>query len=129
MDLLCYADTSEKICLCFFPCMNIGENITWEEWHTTEPLIVYATDYAMLIPYFNKAFPIADPINGKTQDSLDLCFDNWIGKSDWRDIVRYISNEIPVIENEKEAQFFKRFIDWIETRLSWADIIIVEGNL
>ena len=127
MELRCYADKREKICLEFHPCVNTGENITWEEWHTSDVLFVLATDYDMLLPYFKSAFPLSDPTNGEKQEFFDLCSQNWIGRKDWQNIIENIKNHISSKEDEKV--FFEQFIKWIETQLLWANIIVVDGNL
>jgi hypothetical protein len=131
MELRCNADKKEKICLLFFPCEDKGEKITWEEWHKVEPLVVYDTDWDLLLSHFYKVFPITDPTNafGEIQDSFDHCFDNWIGKNDWLRIIKSIKNNLNSIEIEKEIQFFNKFICWIEKQLDWADIIVIDSNL
>jgi len=129
MKLYCHANRKEKIRLDFRPCINTGENITWEEWNVAEPLVIFATDYDMLLPYFKEVFPLKDPTNGETQKSFDLCCHNWIGRDDWRHIIEHIKSDIVSKENGDEKRFFNQFVDWIESQLSWADIIMVEGNL
>ena len=129
MELRCYADKTEKILLRFWPCINEGENMEWEKWHMAEPLVVYATDYCMLLLYLRNIFPAIDPTNGKKQDAFDLCFHNFIGIEDWERVVRHIKNDAPSNESEKEKQFFSQFVGWIESQLFWADMIVVEGNL
>ena len=130
MNLLCYGKPQEKICLHFFPCKNSGENITWEEWHIAEPLVVYISDYRpLLLPYFNKVFPLIDPANGKMQESFDECWDNWIGFNDWNRITDLIKKDIPFMQNEQEITFFHVFLTWIEKQWERFDIIVVDGNL
>ena len=127
MELRCYADKKEKICLEFHPCINTGENISWEEWHTSDPLFIYATDYDMLLPYFRRFFPLINPTNDEKQETFDLCFSNWIGRDDWQRIIEHMKSNVPTKENE--SVFFNQFLDWLETQLSWADMIVVDSNL
>ena len=132
MIFRCYSKTDEKVRLHFFPCKNTGENITWEEWHSKNPLTVYSTDYSeLLLEYICKIYPVKDPTNNEVVEYFDVCFDNWIGKEDWKKIIAEIKvkinrNNNPPAKIEKE--FYENFIEWIEKELQWADIIVVEGN-
>jgi len=127
MELLCYANKNEKIHLSFHPCVNTGRNIAWEEWHAAEPLLIYATDYAMLLPCFMRVFPLINPANGEVQDAFDLCISNWIGREDWHRIIECMKSNVPSQENE--VIFFNQLLNWLEAQLSWADMIVVDGNL
>jgi len=129
MDLRCYAGKKEKIRLYFHPCINTGKNITWEEWHKVEPLVIYETDWVLLLPYFYKVFPAVNPANGEIQESFDHCWDNWIKKDDWQNIIKDIKKDIPSMKSDNEIIFIYQFIKWIEKQLNWADIIIVDSSL
>jgi hypothetical protein len=84
MVFRCYSKIDEKILLDFSTCKNIGENISWKEWHNRKPLTVYYTGYTqLLLEYICEIYPIKDPTNSETMQSFDVCFDNWIGKDDW----------------------------------------------
>ena len=129
MDLLCYGNPKEKICLAFLPCKNTEENMRREEWHSNNYLRVYASDYERLLPYFKKVFPLINPTNGEVQDFFDECWENWISVGDWEKIIAFMKNDISSIKNNDEILFFNQFISWIEKQIEWADIIVIEGNL
>ena len=132
MIFRCYSKTDEKICLHFFPYKNIGDNITWEEWHNKKPLTIYLTDYSeLLLEYICRVYPIKDPTNDEVIKSFDVCFDNWIGKNDWEKIIEEIKVKINRNSNrpsKMEKEFYENFVEWIEKELEWADIIVAEGN-
>lgn len=129
MILRCYSNREEKIRFDFCPCKNTGENIAWEEWHKVEPLVVYDSDWDLLLPYFYKIFPATDPTNGEIQEKFDHCFTNWIGIEDWQEITKSIRKDISSMENKNEIQFYNQFVNWIEAQLKWADIIVIDSNL
>ena len=129
MELICYGNSKEKIRLDFLPYKNTGDNKQWDKWHPDDYLRIYASDYVKLLPYIEKIFPLVDPVNGEIQDYFDECYDNWISVNDWREIVASIKKDITNIENGVEILFFNKFISWIEKQMTWADIIVVEGNL
>lgn len=133
MVFRCYSKTDEKICLQFFPYKNTGKNIRWEEWHSKNQLTVYFTDYRqLLIEYICEIYPIKEPRNNEIIQSFDECFDNWIGKDDWKKILERIKKKVNENNNRPskiEKEFYENFMEWIEKELEWADIIIVEGNL
>ncbi|MDR1316562.1 MAG: hypothetical protein LBK13_06780 [Spirochaetales bacterium] len=133
MIFRCYSKIDETICLEFLPCKNTGENITWEEWHGKKPLTVFFTDYRqLLLEYICGIYPIKNITNNKIIDNFDECFDNWIGKDDWKKIMEKIKLKINRTNNrpqKMEKEFYENFIEWIEKELEWADIIVVDGNL
>jgi hypothetical protein len=129
MTLRCNSNKKEKIRLSFYPCKNIGENKIWKELCKVEPLVVYETDWVLLLSYFYKVFPAINPQNGEIQESFDHCRDdNWIGKNDWQNIIMDMKKHIPSMKSDDEIIFVYRFIKWIEKQLDWADIIVVDSN-
>jgi hypothetical protein len=132
MTFRCYSKADERVCLEFYPCKNIGKNISWEEWHRKIPLTVYSTDYCkLLLEYICSVYPVKDPTNDEVIESFDVCFDNWIGKEDWKKIIVGIKVKINRNNNrpsKTEKEFYENFIEWIEKELEWADMIVVEGN-
>ena len=133
MIFRCYSKVDEKICLKFFPCKNIGKDITWEEWHKKIPLTVFFTDYRqLLLEHICGIYPVKDQTNGEIVQSFDECFDNWLGKEDWKKIIESIKGKINRNNNRLskiEKEFYENFIEWIEKKLEWANIIVIEGNL
>jgi hypothetical protein len=89
MVFRCYSQANEKICWSFHPCKNIADYSSWKRTDLNKPpqLIVFQTDYEKLLwDYVTGIYPIADPVNNEIIQSFDPCFDNWIGKDDWRKI-------------------------------------------
>lgn len=96
MDLLCYGDPTEQICLEFYPCENTGANITWEEWHRVEPLTIFKTDYdKLIIQYLKTIYPTTDPTDNHSKQDFDVCSDNRIGKEDWMKILISLKTDLP----------------------------------
>ena len=82
----------------------------------------------MLLGYFEKIYPTKDAFNGTPELAFDVCFDNWIGKSDWKIIIDEINKDIDN-HSENEKEFFLKFLEWLDEALTYTNIIVVEGNL
>lgn len=125
-----YSNKKEKICLMFHPLFITGKDPMWEDWNCYKyPMMIYMTDYQkLLIPYFEKIFPLKDPIDDTVQEYFDVCFDNWIGKSDWIKFINLIKADLDK-KSESEKKFYFEVISWLETALTETDVIVVEGNL
>ena len=132
MELRLDAPKSEKICLEFNPLRMSCEpdwNPMWEEWHCyTSPLRIYKQDYEFLLGYFNKVYPIKDAFDGTLEPVFDVCFYNWIGKSDWFRIIDEIERDLNRVNDDKRV-LLTDFISWIKKALKHTSIIVVEGNL
>lgn len=129
MDLIYRGNEEEKVCLQFYPCLNYGEDITWEQWHVKDPLTIYKSDYReLLLKYLNDMFPVVDPTNGQEQEEFDVCFDNWIGKSHWINLIEQIKKDFDLSQSTPVNDFYNQFIKWLEEQLEWAEIIMVDGN-
>ena len=132
VELRLIAPKNEKICLVFNPLRMSCEpdwNPMWEEWHCyISPLRIYNQDYELLLGYFNKIYPIKDAFNGTLEPVFDVCFDNWIGKSDWFRIIDEIEQDLNRVDNDKRV-FLTDFLIWIKKALEHTSIIVVEGNL
>ena len=103
VELRLSAPKSEKICLEFNPLKMSCEpdwNPMWEEWHCyISPLRIYKQDYELLLDYFNKIYPIKDAFDGTLEPVFDVCFCNWIGKSDWHSIIDEIEQDLNRVSN------------------------------
>lgn len=132
VELRLNAPKGEKIFLEFNP-LKISDtpdwNPMWEEWHCySSPLRIYKQDYELLVDYFNKIYPIKDAFDGTLEQAFDVCFDNWIGKSDWQRIILEIEQDLNRIFDGKKL-FFMDFLEWLKEALKHASVIVVEGNL
>ncbi len=129
MIIKCYS-IEEKIFLKFYPCKNLGENISFDYIYKQDCLTVYETDYnKLLLPFINEIFPLIDPTNNEMQENFDVCFDNWIDKDSFYNMIDDIKNEIKKITSKNEIEFYIKFIEWFETKSKSFDLIMVEGNL
>lgn len=132
VELRLNAPKGEKIFLEFNP-LKISDtpdwNPMWEEWHCySSPLRIYKQDYELLVDYFNKIYPIKDAFDGTLEQAFDVCFDNWIGKSDWQRIILEIEQDLNRIFDGKKL-FFMDFLERLKEALRHASVIVVEGNL
>ena len=132
MELRLNAPKGERICLEFNPLRMSCEpdwNPMWEEWHCyASPLRIYKQDYELLLGYFNKIYPIKDAFNGTLEPVFDVCFYNWIGKSDWFRIIDEIERDLKCVDNDKRI-LLTNFLVWLKKALKHTSIIVVEGNL
>lgn len=124
-----YSKANERIRLMFCPLKMMDRDPEWEDWNSYKfPLEIYITDYdKLLIPYFNRLFPVSDPISAENQEYFDVCFDNWIGRSDWIRFMDMIKNDLEQ-KSEDEKTFYMKLSDWIDTALEETDVIVVVGN-
>lgn len=130
MNLRCCSEAHEKIILAFWPCnQDRDHDISWEAWHQCEdPLRVYETDYSkLLLDHLCLVFPLENPITGEEQESFDICWDNWICREAWLEIIDSIRSN--PASNEAEQHFYDLFLKWIEEQLEHYTMIVVEGNL
>lgn len=125
-----YATQGEKICLEFLPLNPKATDYKWEDWHCYRSILtIFREDYErLLIPYFIKIFPTLDPTNGKIQDFMDVCFDNWIGKEAWIKWLFLIQEDVQQKSNQEQG-FYQEVCTWIMTVLTQTDVIVVDGNL
>ena len=100
-----------------------------KDWHYyRDPLRVYSPDFDILVSYFNQVYPIIDASDNTERDRFDVCFDNWIKKDYWIQIIHNI--EVDLINLSKEEQeFLNTLIAWINEALQHSSVIVVEGNL
>lgn len=101
----------------------------WEEWHCyASPLKIYKQDYEVLLGYFNKIYPIQDAFDGALEPVFDVCFDNWIGKSDWHRIMDEIERDLNRVDSGQK-RLLTDFLAWVKKALQHTSVMIAEGNL
>lgn len=126
-----YARQREKICIKFLPMRpNCGDVPRREEWNCYRSVLsVGWTDFQQLLsPAFEQVFPVADPTTGEMQEDFDPCFDNRIGRADWARWLALLRAGLAG-RTAEEWRFLAQVIGWVETTLTHADVIVVEGNL
>ena len=125
------APESEVIWLDFQPLKmscKPGWDPMWEEWHCYyTPLRIYKQDYKILLDYFGKIYPIHDAFSGTLDLAFDVCFSNWIGKSDWLRIIEEIERDLVRVDDRKRV-FLTDFLAWLQNALADTSVIVVEGN-
>lgn len=132
VELRLNAPKDERIFLEFNPLKTSDEpdwNPMWEEWHCySSPLRIYKQDYELLIAYFNKIYPVRDGFDGTFAQAFDVCFGDWIEKSDWLRIIYEIEQDLNCV-CDGEKLFLIDFLEWLKEALKHTSIIVVEGNL
>lgn len=132
VELRLNAPKAEKIWLEFNPLKMAQDpdwNPAWEEWHRyPSPLRIYRQDYELLLNYFSNIYPIRDAFDGTLEPAFDVCFSNWIGKSDWLRIIDEIERDLNRVHNDQKG-FLTDFLVWVKEALNHTSIIVVEGNL
>lgn len=125
-----YANQKEKICITFLPLKRTDNALQWEDWHCYHSILrIYWEDYQKLVSvYFDRIFPLKDPVSKEVQEEFDPCFDNWIGKTDFEQWMAYIKEDVPQ-KNKQEQEFLKQVLNWVMCALEHTDVIVVEGNL
>ncbi|MCI9354400.1 MAG: BdrN protein [Firmicutes bacterium] len=132
VELRLNAPKTEKVCLEFNPLRMARDphwNPMWEEWHCyASPLRIYKQDYELLLSYFDKIYPIKDAFDGTLEPVFDVCFYNWIGKSDWLRLIDEIEQDLNCVNNGKKV-LLTNFLAWVKKALKHTSIIVVESNL
>lgn len=125
-----YADQKEKICITFFPVKPTKSSLEWEDWNCYRSILrIHWDDYQKLVSvYFDRIFPLKDPVSGEIQETFDPCFDNWIGKAEFEQWIKYIEEDLPQ-KRQQEQKFLKQIIEWVTCALEHTDVIMIEGNL
>ncbi len=130
MIIKCYSNNKEKIFLRFYPCKNLGENISFDYVYKQSCLTVYENDYnKLLLPFLNEIFPLIDPTDNEIQQTFDVCADNWIDKSSFYKIIDKIKDKLGKLTLKNEIEFYVKFIEWFEKKSKSFDLVMIEGNL
>lgn len=92
-----YANQKEKICITFLPLKCTDSALKWEDWHCYRSIlrIYWEDDQKLFSVYFDRIFPLKDPVSKKVQEEFDPRFDNWIGKTDLEQWMKYIREDLP----------------------------------
>lgn len=118
MVLRCFSKPDELVWLRFYP--SAADACPGDYYDTcANPLTVYQTDYAkLLLPYLKGVQP-----------DFDVCWDNWISREQWDEVVRRIEGDMGNIQfDDTVFDFYTGFVAWITEALKLEDVIVVEGN-
>ena len=90
-------------------------------------VFIQTEDFDIIIEAFNSVYPVINPHNGLIEDGFDYCGHNFFDHKTSVVIVQKIS-QIQT-NDEKVKTFLKEVINWLNDKLSYADRIVVYGNL
>ncbi len=127
----CYTPRGEKVHLAFLPLRpDCGNTPQWEDWNCYRSILTigWSDCQRLIFPTLEQVFPVTDPTNGEVQEAFDPCFDNWIGKEDWKRWMELVQKNLPD-RTAEESDFLRSVLGWIETALTYTDVMVVEGNL
>ncbi|WP_286965202.1 hypothetical protein [Flavobacterium sp. UBA4854] len=100
------------------------------EFYRTEKrneVFIQTEDFNIVIEAFKSVYPIQNPWNNLIEDEFDVLGDNFFDNKTCKEIVKKI-NQIET-DDEKVKMFLKKLINWLNDKLSYADYIVVYGNL
>lgn len=129
--LTCYSEDKEAIFLDFMPCRSQDYEFIYDFYEETsiEFLRIYQTDYTkLLVPRIRTLFPLVDPVTHEVQTDFDVCFDNVFSQSDWKKMLELLRLEMASTTIKQERDFYASFLLWNSRQLTWADMLMVEGN-
>ncbi|MET3027337.1 hypothetical protein ABXT06_11695 [Flavobacterium sp. UW10123] len=90
-------------------------------------VFIQTEDFNIVIEAFKSVYPIQNPWNNLIEDEFDVLGDNFFDNKTCKEIVKKI-NQIET-NDEKVKLFLKKLINWLNDKLSYADYIVVYGNL
>lgn len=105
------------------------ENAEGEEYKTVKrnDVFIPTDDFDYIIDVFKSVFPQKDPIFENIEDGFDPCGTNYFDKNTCKLILEKMDRILP--EKSEIENFIKEVKEWFEDKLTYADIIVVFGNL
>ncbi|WP_316635811.1 hypothetical protein [uncultured Flavobacterium sp.] len=90
-------------------------------------VFIPAEDFDLILKEFQSVFPLRNPWNDVIEDEFDKTGNNFFDHK----TIRLIVEKIKLIEkeNEKEKAFLIEIINWLSDKLTYAECIVVYGNL
>jgi hypothetical protein len=90
-------------------------------------LFIQSKDFEIVLPIFESVFPLKNPLNDEVQIAFDSVSNNLFDNKTCKDIVQKIAK---LKTNDPNVELFLRnLIYWFQTRLRYAEYIVVSGNL
>ncbi|MCD0470162.1 hypothetical protein [Flavobacterium sp. JAS] len=105
------------------------ENAAGEFYKTDKrnDVFISAEDFDVVLKDFKSVFSLLDVSNDFEQESFDVLGNNFFDNKTCRQIVEQISQ---IESNDKQVQnFLTELINWLNDKLTYADYIVVYGNL
>ena len=116
--------TDSKIGFVLWP-----ENAAGEFYKTAKRnnAFIHTEDFDIILKEFQSVFPLKNPWNNDIEDKFDPVGNNFFDNKTCRIIVEKISH---IKNDDEKVQFFlKEVTNWLEDKLTYADYIVVYGNL
>lgn len=100
------------------------------EFYKTEKrndIFISTEDFNLVQRLFESVFPICNDLGFIGQESFDITGHNFLSN----EICQLIVREIKMLKNNDEEvqSFLNKLINWFDDKLSYADYIVVYGNL
>lgn len=105
------------------------ENANGEFYKTTKrnDVFVHTGDFDIVLEAFKSVYPIQNPWNNSVEDEFDVLGNNFFDNLTCKEIVKRITQ---IQSNDKQVQsFLAELINWLNDKLTYADYIVVYGNL
>jgi hypothetical protein len=100
------------------------------EFYKTEKrndVFISVEDFDLILKEFQAVFPLRNPWNNQSENEFDVLGHNYFDNKTCEEIVQKISQ---IITNDEKVEIFlEEIINWIKDKLSYADYIVVYGNL
>lgn len=105
------------------------ENVALDHYITSRDrtLFIQSKDFEIVLPVFKSVFPLKNPLNDEVQIAFDSVSNNLFDNKTCNDIVLKLAK---IKTNDPDVELFLRnLIYWFQTRLRYAEYIVVSGNL
>ena len=90
-------------------------------------VFIQTEDFDIVLEKFQSVFPLKNPWNNTVENKFDVLGHNFFDNKTSRDIVEKISFIETDDQNVKD--FLAEIISWLNDKLTYADYIVVYGNL
>lgn len=105
------------------------ENVDGEFYKTTKrnDVFVQTEDFDIVLEVFKSVYPMQNPRNSLVEDEFDVLGTNFFDNKTCRLIVERIS--LMQNEDNRAQSFVVELTNWLNDKLTYADYIVVYGNL
>ncbi len=117
-----------------FPDSKIGfilwtENAEGEFYKTAKrnDVFIQTEDFDIVLEKFQSVFPLKNSLNNSIENEFDVLGHNFFDNKTSRDIVEKIS--LIKTDDQNVKDFLAEIIIWLNDKLTYADYIVVYGNL
>lgn len=100
------------------------------EFYKTEKrndVFIQTEDFDIVLEKFQSVFPLKNPWNNTVEDKFDVLGNNFFDKKTSKHIVEKIS--LIETDDQNAKDFLLEIITWLNDKLTYADYIVVYGNL